>query len=352
MLGLDAAFVSLALMLGLPAERPTVTAEEFRGWFADASRGGLRIPEPVARRAKGFRYVFVGGFRVGRMPGYFAQNAQELRSLGVPRKSIHFVFPSSHQTLEENCGTVRDELLRIADEGPERLVIVAHSRGACDALAFALHEPEFVRDHVEAFFLIQGPFGGTGLADYVLGEGEEMDEQMPPGHRMLARWIGAFERYLLGRGKHAGLAGLTREASRAYWELAMEAHAGAVPVVGPKVFYVEANVRPSRLGLLMRSMAWYLGSYYGPNDGVVALGDQTVPGLGTSLGILEAGHADLTRRYPASHAGRRSRRALIRSIVMVVGRTAAPSSQHPTTGASGSRDVARRRKSAAGSQID
>ncbi len=214
-------------------------------------------------------------------------------------------------------------------------------------MAFALHEPEFVRDHIEALFLIQGPFGGSGLADYVLGEGEEIDEQMPPGHRMLARWIGAFERYLLGRGKHAGLAGLTREASRSYWELAMETHSDAIPVVGPKVFYVEANAHPSRLALLMRSMAWYLGSYYGPNDGVVALGDQTVPGLGTSLGVLEAGHADLTRRYPASNAGRRSRRALIRSIVMAVGQTAASSPQQPTTEARVSRAKRRGREALA-----
>ena len=222
-----------------------------------------------------------------------------MRSLGVPRKAIHLVFPSSHRTLEENCGTVRDELLRIADEGPERLVIIAHSRAHCDALAFALHEPEFVRDHIEAFFLIQGPFGGTGLADYVLGEGEEIDEQMPPGHRMLARWIGAFERYLLSKGKHAGLAGLTREASRGYWELAMEAHADAVPVVGPKVFYVEANARPCAPGavdavhgLVSRFLLWAERRCRGPRR-------RRCRAWGPA-GILEAGHADLTRRYPAS----------------------------------------------------
>ena len=52
---------------------------------------------------------------------------------------------------------------------------------------------------------------------------------------------------------------------------------------------------------------------------MVALGDQTLPGLGTSLGVLDAGHADLTRRFPATRARRGTRQALIRSILMAVG---------------------------------
>ncbi len=203
---------------------------------------------------------------------------------------------------------MREVLLRIAEDNPERLVIIAHSRGACDALAFALNEPEFVRDRVEALFLVQGAFGGTGLADYVVGEGEPMDGQMPRVHRWIALAIGALERLLLERGRQGGLVGMTRDASRAYWNDVLEAHADAVPIVGPKVYYVASCARPADLALFQRAMAWYLGAYYGPNDGVVAVDDQTLPGLGTSLGVLEAGHADLTRRFPATRSKRRLRR--------------------------------------------
>jgi pimeloyl-ACP methyl ester carboxylesterase len=324
MLGLDAALLGVALMLGGTAEEPLVTPSEFQGWFEAASRDKLRIPAPVARRARRFRYAFVGGFRAGRMPGYFAQNAEELRAHGVHRRSIHFVHPSSGRTVEENCGAVRDEFLRIAGEGPERLVIIAHSRGACDALAFALQDPEFVRDRVEALFLVQGPFGGTGLADYVQGAGEPMDGRMAPGHRWLAHLLGDLEQFLVKRGWHGGLAGMTREASRTYWRRTLEKHADAIPVVGPKVYYIESRARPERLGLFQRAMSWYLGAYYGPNDGVVAVGDQTLPGLGTSLGVLDDGHADLTRRFPATRVGKRSRRALIQGILMAIGGSRSP----------------------------
>jgi hypothetical protein len=117
------------------------------------------------------------------------------------------------------------------------------------------------------------------------------------------------------------LAGLTREESRAYWRRVLKEHAEAIPIVGPKVYYVQSRARSSHLSLFQRAMSWYLGRYYGPNDGVVAVADQSLPDLGTRLGVLEAGHADLTRRAPASRMGKRARRALIQAILMVVGRS-------------------------------
>ena len=153
----------------------------------------------------------------------------------------------------------------------------------------------------------------------MLGEGEPLDRRMPPAHRLIAHAIGRLELGLIRRGKHGGLAGLTRAASTAYWRAMLRDHAEAIPVVGPKVYYVESVAKPSRLRLFQRTMAHYLGTYYGPNDGVVALGDQVLPGLGTSLGTLDAGHADFVRGRPANRVGRGPGRALIRGIVMAVG---------------------------------
>jgi pimeloyl-ACP methyl ester carboxylesterase len=316
---IEAVLLGVTLVLGGSTEPRPIDPADFRAWFEAASHGRLRIPESVERRAQGFRYVFVAGLRNESMPNYFAQNTAELRARGVPRRSIHRIAPSSDRSVEENLESVRDEFLRIADEGPERLVVIAHSRGACDALAFALRDPDFVRDRVEALFLVQGPFGGTGLADYVLGEGPALDGRMPPIARGLAWVLAGLERSLVARGRHGGLAALTRDASTSYWRRALEEHADAIPTVGPKVYYVESECAPSHLGLFRRATARYLGAYYGPNDGVVAVADQSLPGLGTRLGCLGAGHADLTRSGLATQAGRRTRRALVASILMAVG---------------------------------
>ena len=64
---------------------------------------------------------------------------------------------------------------------------------------------------------------------------------------------------------------------------------------------------------------WYLGTYYGPNDGLVALEDQSLPGLGTVLAVLDVGHTDLTRRFPAARPKHRLRNALVDAILMAVG---------------------------------
>lgn len=303
-----------------PSPAPVVGSGEFRGWFERASEGRLRIPEAARARARRLRFVFVDGLGNERMPGYFSQNVGALRAMGVPSASIHEIRPSSHSGFDENLEAIRAGFLEAASSGPERMVVVAHSRGACDALAFALRNPGFVRDHVEALFLVQGPFGGSGLADYVVGEGEPMDWRMPPRARVVAKVVGGLERSALRRGRLSGLEDLTRDAAREFWDHELEADAEAVSAVGPRVFFVEASAPPSRQRLLRKPAALYLDAYYGPNDGVVAVSDQSLEGLGVRLGPLDAGHTDMTHRFPAGRAKSKLRHALVQAIVMAVGR--------------------------------
>ena len=278
-------------------------------WFDEACVARPSIPVEVKRAARRYRYVFVGGFHNERLPGYFSQNAKELRAQGVPRRAIHFIYPSSDETITGNARSVHDQFVEIAEAGREKLVVIAHSRGACDALLFALHDPEFVSEHVEAIFLVQGPFGGTGVADYLTGEGPPMDGQMPLKYRVIARLLARLEGYLLDRGKHGGLPSLSRQSSHDFWDSELEAHASAIPLVGPKTYFVTSKTNPSRLRLFQRALALYLAAYFGPNDGMVALEDQTLPGFGTLLAVLDAGHTDLTNHFPSARASRKLRRA-------------------------------------------
>lgn len=322
MLGATLILASLLPLLGdAPAHpRSAVDPQDFELWFDVASQGQLEIPAEIERAAQRYRYVFVAGFWNERMPAYFAQNAKELRARGVAREAIHYVYPSSHQSIQENADAVRDRFLEIAAAGPEKLVVIAHSRGACGSLAFALENPEFVRNHIRALFLVQGSFGGTGVADYVVGDGPAMDRRIPLRFRAVGNLLYGLEKFQVKRGKHGGLAGMTQQASEDFWERMLEEHACALPVVGPKTFYVTSETTPSQLRLFKRATAWYLQTFSGPNDGVVAIEDQSLPMLGTVLGVLEAGHSDLTNRGPATRAPRQFRRALTQAIIMVVGR--------------------------------
>ncbi len=296
-----------------------LASSEFQAWFDQANTGRLSIPPDVERVARQYRYVFVAGFQNERMPGYFGQNVKELRARGIPKRLIHFITPDSDDTVAGNAGAVRKRFLEIAGEGPEELVIIAHSRGACDALAFALNDPQFVCDHVRAMFLLQGPFGGTGIADYLVGVGPAMDQAMPWGSRTIARVIGSLERYVIQKGKHGGVPGLTTESSEEFWEQLLTERAAAVPIVGPKTFYVTAKTAPRQLRAFKRAVAWYLEAYFGANDGMVALADQSVPGVGSVIAVLDAGHTDLTNQFPSAKPRQRMRKALIDAIIMTVG---------------------------------
>jgi pimeloyl-ACP methyl ester carboxylesterase len=318
------ALLALSLVASPPVESsPSISPAEFRASFDSALAGKLSVPANIKLAARSFRYVFVGGFMNEGMSEYFKQNARELRAIGVTRKAVHYIYPSSHETIEANAASVCGKFQEFAALGPEKLVVIAHSRGACDALAFALQNPQFVSDHIQALFLIQGPFGGTGVADYLIGEGPPIDKRMPLKHRLIALALGRLEEYVLSRGMHGGLSSLTRRASKEFWEAALEEYEAALPVVSPKTFYVTAKTRPAHLRLFLQATAWYLGTNFGPNDGMVALEDQSVAGVGTVLAVLDAGHTDLTHRFPSALPKRRLRRGLIDAIIMCVGRATA-----------------------------
>ena len=216
---------------------------------------------------------------------------------------------------------MRRQFEDIADLGPEKLVVIAHSRGSCDTLAFALENPGFVEDHIHSFFLIQGPFGGTGLADYVVGDGPPIDRRMSLGQRVIAHALANAESFLLNHGKHGGLPSLTRQASEEFWSDLIEDCSAAIPVVGPKTFYVTSQIPASGHRLFQRAIASYLETNFGENDGIVALSDQSLPGLGTVLAVLDAGHTDLTNRFPSGKAAQRMRKAVVDAIVMAVGKS-------------------------------
>jgi pimeloyl-ACP methyl ester carboxylesterase len=314
-------FTLLACLMayGPPAESGLdISPADFRATFNQSLAGKYVMPAKVKRAAKAYRYVFVGGFMNEGMTEYFKQNARELRAFGVARQAIHFIYPSSGKTIEDNAAAVRKQFLNFAAMGDEKLVVIGHSRGACDTLLFALRNPRFISKHVQALFLIQGPFGGTGLADFLTGEGPPLDKSMPLKQRLVAQGLARLEERAISKGKHGGLPSLTTQASQDFWDEALEEYEEAIAVVSPKTFYVTTKAAPKHLQLFMQATAWYLGAHFGPNDGMVAIEDQSIEGIGTILAELDAGHTDLTHRFPSALPKPRLRRAVIDAIVASV----------------------------------
>jgi pimeloyl-ACP methyl ester carboxylesterase len=307
-----------------PAETaPTPpAAPPFRDWFEDARRGRLVLSRPQVELARQFHYVFISGFHNEMMPLYFWGNIRELRRLGVRGRSIHRIHPSSHASFAAVADRVADAFERLADQSAGRLVIIGHSRGACAALAAALRRADRIGDRLEALFLIQGPFGGTAFADYIVAAEDEFPETWPSLRRRLARSLTGIERFALRLGWDGGLHDLTHAASRQFWRDAIERHRAEsgdrALAIERKAYFIATSLDPARSRFLRSELGRILQECDGPNDGVVALADQAIEGIGTRLGPLDAAHTDLVWGLHSSPNARNSRRALTQSIIRLL----------------------------------
>ena len=127
----------------------------------------------------------------------------------------------------------------------------------------------------------------------------------------------------------------------------LEESSAAIPIVSPKTFYITSQIPASGHRFFQRPIASYLEIHFGENDGVVALEDQSLAGIGKVLAVLDAGHTDLTNRFPSGHAAQRMRKAIVDAIIMSVGEERAARSRErkdsPETRSGAERTVGRGR---------
>lgn len=307
-----------------PAEAttPQPLVIPFRGWFDAARHNRLALAESEIAMAQDFQYVFISGFHNEMMPLYFWGNIRELRRRGVHARNIHRIHPSSHMSFDAVADRVANSLQHLAHQNPERLVIVGHSRGACTALAAALRRADQLGDRIEAMFLIQGPFGGTAIADYVVATDDDFPENWPSRRLRLARSLTGIERFALRLGWDGGLHDLTHNASRQFWREAVARHrrewGDRAVEVERKAYFIATSVDPERSRFLRSELGRIIQECDGPNDGVVALADQALEGVGTRLEPLEAAHTDLVWGLHSTPGARNDRRALTQAIIRLL----------------------------------
>lgn len=112
---------------------------------------------PLPAQASQYRYLLVPGLGWRRRAGYMAPNLLRLRSAGLEAELV----PTAAAGLAgENAAAVRAAVER----SPRPVVIIAHSKGALDALAAFPQPPGKVR----ALVALQAPYGGSPMAQWVL----------------------------------------------------------------------------------------------------------------------------------------------------------------------------------------
>ena len=171
-LGFVLSFLFLCLeALGKPS------ADRFRSVY-DAFISGEETKVDSAYLSR-FDYLFFGGFGGIKFKpfsligdGYFDLFRQEVRRHGVPKQQVPSTYfpPSSKSIAENGEGFFSDVLYERVILNGRKVVLFGHSKGAAELFTFAVTNPEFVRDHVEALIFISGAFQGSALANLVQGK--------------------------------------------------------------------------------------------------------------------------------------------------------------------------------------
>ena len=318
-------------------ERPD--RQTFAAFFERQIAAPQPLPQSVLEAARRYRYVFVAGFlNEAFRRGYFNENRDALIEAGVRPDAIHVVFPRSADAIAETAERLHREIPTLAAAGDQKLVLIGHSKGAAELLAFALANPAFVRTRVEAIFLAQGAIGGSGVADYITDAGHPLDDKMPAASRV-AFAVAARGGKLLDGELDRGFQSLTHRQTAALWARLVPrssdsetTKAWAKPSVGPaadRIFFIRSHRRPGAVSKILALTATYLATYYGDNDGLVELEDQELPGVGRVLATLEADHMALTVARPVSGDEPAVRRAFTHALLMQLAGALAAASRSP-----------------------
>lgn len=267
------------------------------------------LPKPkLSSAVQSYEYVFVAGFLNEGLLGYFKDNKDLLEEVGISKQQIHVLKPSSQEGVIKNALNLSKQLTTIYKKSNRRLVIIAHSKGALETLALAVSQPKLIDTAVHKIFLVQGALKGSAVADYISGEGPAAGSEMPLEERA---WF-----LLSGRTARAidpiinrGMTALTHKYTASLWNTLFKLKGMPSSSVSSKIFYVRSYDQTQQMAEVIDCTGTYIATYFGKNDGLVTVQDQSFTEFGTVLATLRADHADLFTPRPISNTPSIARRA-------------------------------------------
>lgn len=244
--------------------------EEFR-------RGELTLTQEFRANLGEFQFIFVGGFGNELAYGYFKDNVETLRAMGVA--DVHVVFPSSTNSATDNIPLLKEKIVQLYAEGNGKpIILIGHSKGGLESVGLALANPELIRRRIIARVIaVQAPLAGChlgDLSDRLILIGKAMGEKL---------------RFL------DGLRSLrTSEIRDLIEDRVAQMRPADRNLVSSALLYVV-----SRQEIRKTSRLWSAGSLFmrfvhrAENDGLVATHDMWIRGVGRVMGELVADHTEL-----------------------------------------------------------
>ncbi len=268
------------------------------------------LKEDIKSRAAQYHYVFIPGFLNEGMPSYFGDNITALQSVGIKNDSITVLSSSSLTAPLENVHSLQQQIKQLPDS--KKLVMIGHSKGAVEALLFAMDNPSFVQKRVQAFFLVQGAFLGSPIADYLAGKGRAVDGRIPFLSRVFFYGANFFLSRLIVTN---GLLALTSHNISEFW-YSKNLDLNHINTLDKKVFYIKSRQNYRYMSTFIDSAGRYLETYYGDSDGLVVLEGQSLSLVGRTIATIDgADHTDLMLSYPISNREKKYRFAFMNTLL-------------------------------------
>lgn len=249
---------------------------KFGGIIESVRTGQSEFPKEKAQQ---YVYLLVPGLVTEHQEGYFDNNLEFLKSQGL-QASISKI--DTDAGIKPNASLIRDEINKLADESGKQVIVIAHSKGVPDS-AFAM-KGHAVEDKVAAFLPMQGAYGGTPVADTVMGAAGAVVEFG------LQQIFGA-------KDKNA-----VRDIGFETTNRLFNPRSGTLKL--PTYGFVSCDKGRPRLGNILEFPSSQMKKKYdADSDGLVPVESQIVPGENSQFALLDGlHHADSVQILPLEAA--------------------------------------------------
>jgi len=236
--------------------------------------GEVAAPRPPPAAAEKYRLMFVPGFLASCFRGVhsFADVVVEARKAGF---TADVLGVGGRNDIASNEKLIAEQVARMTDGDPRRIILIGHSKGANELLAVLAARPD-IASRVDALLTVAGALNGSPLADDLHGLYGMTAAIMP------------FEG--CDRGQGDPVADLTSAAREAWWA----AHGNAVST---PIYSLVTLPDLSRLSLSLFAPYALLSSYTPDNDSMLRVQDQVVRSSHL-LGIVNADHLSVAIPHP------------------------------------------------------
>jgi len=249
----------------LLAEEPSSFSDDY-GQFRNHQTHLLSTETQALRK---YHFVLVEGYMNELIFHYFSHNKKALADSGI---STSILAPPSSMSLTLSLPWLNSQFEDIHSRTKKPLIVIGHSFGGVRALATIIKYPSLISTGVVARLVtVQSSVNGATTLDASNGGSD------------LFKTIVSLLKF-----SKVSTAEIQKLILIAFVQLDEEQQ----NLVSTAVYYFKASVEPENLGLLYRNSAINNQILVGPNDGLVATRDMTVPYFGSTIGSL---HGDHTR---------------------------------------------------------